>query len=48
VPVNFKTAYEKPAQRERMLGQTRELLNRAITQDKQDGNHAAWYYLGRY
>jgi tetratricopeptide (TPR) repeat protein len=48
VPVNFKTAYEKPVQRDRMLGQTRELLNRAITQDKQDGNPAAWYYLGRY
>jgi len=48
VPVNFKAAYEKPAQRERMLAQTLDVLMRSITQDKQDQNPAAWYYLGRY
>lgn len=48
VPVNFKAAYEKPAQRDRMLSQTLDVLSRSITQDKQDQNPAAWYYLGRY
>ena len=48
VPVNFKAAYEKPPQRERMLAQTLDVLTRAITQDKQDQNPAAWYFLGRY
>jgi tetratricopeptide (TPR) repeat protein len=48
VPVNFKAAYEKPTQRDRMLSQTYDVLVRAITQDKQDQNPAAWYYLGRY
>ncbi|HXV91158.1 MAG TPA: hypothetical protein VD707_07290, partial [Gemmatimonadales bacterium] len=48
VPVNFKAAYEKPAQRDRMLSQTLDVLVRSITQDKQDQNPAAWYYLGRY
>lgn len=48
VPVNFKAAYEKPAQRDRMLSQTLDVLTRSITQDKQDQNPAAWYYLGRY
>jgi len=48
VPVNFKAAHEKPTQRERMLAQTLDVLTRAFTQDKQDQNPAAWYYLGRY
>ena len=48
VIVNLKVATERPAQRERMLAQTLDVLTRAIVQDKQDGNPAAWYYLGRY
>ena len=48
VPVNFKAAYEKPNQRDRMLAQTLDVLVRSITQDKQDQNPAVWYYLGRY
>ncbi|HXF96968.1 MAG TPA: hypothetical protein VNI61_12790 [Gemmatimonadales bacterium] len=46
--VNLKIAVEKPAQRDRMLAQTLDVLRRAITQDRQDRNPAAWYYLGRY
>ncbi len=48
VPVNFKTAYDKPTQRDRMLSQTLDVLTRSLTQDGQDQNPAAWYYLGRY
>lgn len=47
-PINFKAAYEKPNQRDRMLAQTLDVVTRAILQDKQDQNPAAWYYLGRY
>ena len=46
--VYYKTAYEKPAQRDRMLAQMVDVLTRAITGDQQDQNPAAWYYLGRY
>jgi len=48
VPVNFQAAYSKPNQRDRMLSQTLDVLTRALTQDGQDQNPAAWYYLGRY
>ena len=46
--INLKSAAEKPATRARMLGQTLDVLTRAITGDGQDKNPAAWYYLGRY
>src|SRR5688572_29157850 len=45
---NMKVAAEKPVQRDRMLGQTVDVLTRAITGDGQDKNPAAWYWLGRY
>lgn len=48
VPVNLKTAAERPNTRERMLQQTQDVLLRAITGDGQDKNPAAWYYFGRY
>lgn len=46
--VNLRTAAEKPTQRDRMLRQTQDVLNRALTQDNQTNNPGAWYYLGRY
>lgn len=46
--VNLKAAAEKPAQRDRMLAQTVDVLTRALTNDGQAENPAAWYYLGRY
>ena len=46
--INLKLAAEQPAQRERMLRQTQDVLVRTIRDDKQDRNPAAWYYLGRY
>ncbi|MGH7520363.1 MAG: tetratricopeptide repeat protein [Gemmatimonadales bacterium] len=46
--VNLKSAVEHPMTRERMLDGAKEVLVRSITNDKQDKNPAAWYYLGRY
>jgi hypothetical protein len=46
--LDLKIAAEQPNQRERMLRQTQDVLVRAIRDDKQDKNPAAWYYLGRY
>ena len=46
--LNLKIAAENPAQRDRMLKQTQDVLTRAIIQNKQDKNPAAWYYFGRY
>ena len=46
--LNLKIAAENPAQRDRMLKQTVDVLTRAIVQNKQDKNPAAWYYFGRY
>jgi len=46
--LNLKLAAEQPTQRDRMLRQTQDVLVRAIRDDKQDKNPAAWYYLGRY
>jgi len=46
--LNLKLAAEQPAQRDRMLRQTQDVLVRTIRDDKQDKNPAAWYYLGRY
>ena len=48
VSVNFKTAVEKPTQRDRMLAQSLDILNRSLTQDNQTQNPYAWYFLGRY
>ena len=46
--VNLQSAATKPNTRDRMLRQTQDVLTRAITQNAQDKNPAAWYYLGRY
>ncbi|HEY6853499.1 MAG TPA: hypothetical protein VI139_04575, partial [Gemmatimonadales bacterium] len=46
--MNLKIATENPTQRDRMLKQTIDVLTRAIVQNKQDKNPAAWYYFGRY
>jgi tetratricopeptide (TPR) repeat protein len=46
--LDLKIAVEQPNQRERMLHQTQDVLTRAIRDDRQDKNPAAWYYLGRY
>lgn len=46
--LNLKIAAENPTQRDRMLKQTDDVLTRAIVQNKQDKNPAAWYYFGRY
>lgn len=46
--LDLKLATEKPEQRDRMLHQAQDVLVRAIRDDKQDKNPAAWYYLGRY
>ncbi|HXI32709.1 MAG TPA: hypothetical protein VNH63_01375 [Gemmatimonadales bacterium] len=46
--LNLKIAAENPTQRDRMLKQTVDVLTRAIVQNKQDKNPAAWYYFGRY
>jgi tetratricopeptide (TPR) repeat protein len=46
--LNLKLAAEQPVQRDRMLRQAQDVLARAIRDDKQDKNPAAWYYLGRY
>jgi tetratricopeptide (TPR) repeat protein len=46
--LNLKIATENPTQRDRMLKQTLDVLTRAIVQNKQDKNPAAWYYFGRY
>ncbi len=46
--VDLSLAAEKQAQRERMLGQAKDVLVRAIVGDNQDKNPGAWYYLGRY
>jgi tetratricopeptide (TPR) repeat protein len=46
--LNLKLAAEQPVQRDRMLRQTQDVVVRAIRDDKQDKNPAAWYYFGRY
>ncbi len=46
--MDLRLAAEKPPQRERMLGQAKDVLVRAIVGDNQDKNPGAWYYLGRY
>lgn len=46
--VYLRTAAEKPTQRDRELAQAKDVLTRAIRDDKQDQSPAAWYYLGRY
>ncbi len=46
--LNLKLAAEQPVQRDRMLRQAQDVLTRAIRDDKQDKNPAAWYYFGRY
>jgi tetratricopeptide (TPR) repeat protein len=46
--VDLQSAASKPLTRDRMLSETRDILNRAITIDKQDKNPAVWYYFGRY
>ena len=46
--LNLKIAAENQTQRDRMLKQTQDVLTRAIVQNKQDKNPAAWYYFGRY
>lgn len=46
--LDLKIAAEQPNQRDRMLRQTQDVLLRAIRDDKQDKNPAAWYYLGRF
>jgi len=44
----LKTAAEKASQRDHQLEEARKVLTEAITQNGQDRNPAAWYYLGRY
>src|SRR5438034_6560955 len=46
--VDLQNAASKPNARERLLKDANDVLTRAITQDKQDQNAGAWYYLGRY
>ncbi len=46
--VDLQNAASKPNARERLLKDANDVLTRAITQDKQDKNAGAWYYLGRY
>jgi Tfp pilus assembly protein PilF len=46
--VDLQNAATKANARERLLQDARDVLTRALTQDKQDKNPAAWYYLGRY
>ena len=46
--VDLQNAATKVNARERLLKDANDVLTRALTQDKQDKNPAAWYYLGRY
>ena len=46
--VDLQSAASKPLTRDRMLSETKDILTRAITIDKQDKNPAVWYYFGRY
>lgn len=46
--VDLQNASTKANARERLLKDANDVLTRAITQDKQDKNPAAWYYFGRY
>src|SRR5437016_276047 len=46
--LDLKLAAERQDLRDRMLAQAKDVLFRAIVDDKQDKNPAAWYYLGRY
>lgn len=46
--VDLQNAATKANARERLLKDANDVLTRAITQDKQDKNPAAWYYFGRY
>src|SRR5258708_8429836 len=46
--VDLQSAASKPLTRDRMLWETRDILIRAITIDKQDKTPAVWYYFGRY
>src|SRR5438552_3566447 len=46
--VDLQSAAAKPLTRDRMLSETKDILTRAITIDKQDKNPAVWYYFGRY
>ena len=46
--LNLKIATEQQTQRDHLLKQTLDVLTRAIVQNKQDKNPAAWYYFGRY
>lgn len=46
--LDLKIASEQQSQRDRMLRQAQDVLLRALRDDKQEKNPAAWYYLGRY
>lgn len=46
--VDLQNAATKANARDRLLKDANDVLTRAITQDKQDKNPAAWYYFGRY
>ncbi|HWC75387.1 MAG TPA: tetratricopeptide repeat protein [Gemmatimonadales bacterium] len=46
--IDLQNAATKANARERLLKDANDVLTRAITQDKQDKNPGAWYYLGRY
>jgi len=47
-PLNLHLAEEKPDQRDRMLAQVKDVAERSITDNHQDQNPVAWYYLARY
>src|SRR6266850_4135972 len=46
--IDLQSAATKANARDRLLKDANDVLTRAITQDKQDKNPAAWYYFGRY
>jgi len=46
--VDLRSAATQPLTRDHMLSETKDVLTRAITIDKQDKNPAVWYYFGRY
>ena len=46
--VDLRSAATQPLTRDHMLSETKDVLIRAITIDKQDKNPAVWYYFGRY
>lgn len=47
-PLDLRLAGEKPDQRDHLLEELKGIALRVITQDHQDQNPVAWYYLARY